>query len=163
MGTSVAPKMPCNVLNNTICDRVTDIPDNAEVIKKLYSQAEGNSKIADSIKNVIAEKENIMATITDTQKHADAFNEISELNKLMEVKRQQSNQQLKQAKEMDKTLASKANIYNNNSVFPFNSDNTTHRDSKLVAYQKELLNAQYYDNLVKEQKSQLDILQNTSK
>jgi len=137
--------------------------NNAEVIKKLYSQAEGNSKIADSIKNVIAEKENIMATITDTQKHADAFNEISELNKLMEVKRQQSNQQLKQAKEMDKTLASKANIYNNNSVFPFNSDNTTNRDSKLVAYQKELLNAQYYDNLVKEQKSQLDILQNTSK
>lgn len=52
------------------------------------------------------------------------------------------------------------NIYKTNPVFPFSSD-TSNSSSKLVAYQKEVLNAQYYDNLVKEQENQLTILQNT--
>ena len=52
------------------------------------------------------------------------------------------------------------NVYQTNPVFPFSSD-TSNSSSKLVAYQKEILNAQYYDNLVKEQEKQLSVLQNT--
>jgi len=134
-----------------------------EDVKKLYVQAESNNKIADSLQVVISEKEKTMATITDANKHAAAFNEIVQLNDIKDLKRKQSNDLLKQAKANDKTLASKnnTNAYNSNSVFPFSNENKANQDSKIVAYQKELLNAQYYDNLLSEQESKLDILSNT--
>ena len=133
---------------------------NEEEVKKLYIQAESNNKIADSLQVVISEKEKTMATITDANKHAAAFNEIVQLNDIKDLKRKQSNELLKQAKTNDKTLASKnnTNAYNSNSVFPFSNENQTNQDSKIVAYQKELLNAQYYDNLIREQQSKFEIL-----
>ncbi len=134
-----------------------------EQVKNLYTQAERNNKIVDSLQNVITNKEKVMSTITDQNKHAEAFNEIVQLNDIKEIKRKQNEEILKQAKANDKNLVVKnnSNAYQNNSVFPFNKDNQNNQDSKLVAYQKELLNTQYYENIIKEQHNQLEILNNS--
>lgn len=153
-----------NQQNNVkINNQVTNNADaNNLQTESLYVQAEKNKKIADSLQNVISAKEKAMTAITDPKKHAAAYNEIAQLNDLKDLKTKQSEDLLKQAKANDKMLASNnnTNIYNNNSVFPFNSDNSTNtnQDSKLVTYQKEVLNAQYYENLVREQRTKVDML-----
>jgi hypothetical protein len=143
-----------NKVTNNIESGNTSKPEN------LYTQAEKSGRIADSLQSVISSKEKAMASITDPKKHAAAYNEITQLNDLKELKRKQSDDLLKQAKANDKTLATNnnTNIYNSNSVFPFNNENSSNKDSKLVSYQKEVLNSQYYENLVRDQRTKVDML-----
>lgn len=63
------------------------------------------------------------------------------------------------------TSVTETSVYKSSTYFPFSGDGGN-QNSKLVSYQKEILNSQYHDNLAKEQEKQLNVLntslQNTS-
>lgn len=138
-------------------------------LKNLKNKVETDKTSAESLAS-------ITKNIDKEQLHKDVFNKeltadiktTNTVNKNPEIKNtniiaqnnNQTNNNIIANNTHQENNNSNKNIYKSSPVFPFSSD-TGDNNLKVVAYQKEVLNSQYYMSLSREQEKQLDVLNNS--
>ena len=143
-------------------------------LKSLKNKVETNNTSAESLAS-------IAKNIDKEQLHKDVFNkeltadikttntvnkntvnknpEIKNTNVIAQNNNQANNNVIANNTHQENNNNNK-NTYKSSPVFPFSSD-TGDNNLKVVAYQKEVLNSQYYMSLSREQEKQLDVLNNS--
>lgn len=134
-------------------NQTTDKQNQAD---ELFKQAKRNEQVVDSIQILIDEKKSNLNNITDQKKKENLQKEISELEYLAQIKKQQSDKKFAQALDKEKQANSQVNVETefNQKAFPFAGGTSSKQDE----YEKELFKAQYHENIATGFKKNADLL-----
>lgn len=128
-----------------------------ENTQDLYNQAKRNEQVADSMQILINSKKTDLNKMTEGSEKDKLQKEISELEYLAEIKKQQSDRNFAMAVQSEKNNNNTSeNVAYNEKTFPFAGNENSNNPQE--QYDKEVFKAQYYENIADGYQKNIDIL-----
>lgn len=131
--------------------------NNTENTQDLYNQAKRNEQVADSMQILITSKKVEMNKMPDGAEKDKLQKEISELEYLAEIKKQQSDRKFAMAVQSEKdNNKTNETVSYNEKAFPFAGNEKSNDPQE--QYDKEIFKAKYYENIADGYQKNIDIL-----
>ncbi|OFX27600.1 MAG: hypothetical protein A2033_04980 [Bacteroidetes bacterium GWA2_31_9] len=128
-----------------------------ENTQDLYNQAKRNEQVADSMQILINSKKTELNKMPESSEKEKLQKEISELEYLAEIKKQQSDRNFAMAVQSEKNNNNTSeNVAYNEKTFPFAGNENSNNPQE--QYDKEVFKAQYYENIADGYQKNIDIL-----